>query len=243
MNSARPQRPTTPGLVPTLNNTGFMSEHIDACSQAFVDFAATCANEVLDMGCAYGVASLAALAKGARVMACDIEPRHLDIVRDKAGAHAHRLRTQPAALPHADFPNNSFNAILCSRVVHFLRGPDIETSVRKFHDWLTPGGKLFLITDTPYSGYWKAHAPIYEEKKRAGDPWPGLIEDTSVYLPGTSTRSAGLLNPCDPDILSRVCRDAGFTIEEAFFVGRRSTDADPPRPRGTDHAAVTAVKG
>jgi SAM-dependent methyltransferase len=242
MTAARAQRPATPGLVPTLNNTGFMSEHIDACSQAFVDFAANCSGEVLDMGCAYGVATLQALAKGARVMACDIEPRHLDIVQDKAGECRNRLRTQQAALPNGDFAAGSFDAILCSRVVHFLRGPDIETSVRKFHDWLAPGGKLFLITDTPYSGYWKAHAPIYEEKKRAGDPWPGLIVDTSVYLPGASTRSAGLLNPCDPDILSRVCREAGFAVDDAFFVGRRSTAADPPRPSGTDHAAVIAHK-
>jgi SAM-dependent methyltransferase len=240
MTAARPQRPATPGLVPTLNNTGFMSEHIDACSHAFVDFAGTCKGEVLDMGCAYGVATLQALAKGAHVMACDIEPRHLDIVQDKAGDHRNRLRTQPAALPDIDFAAGSFDAILCSRVVHFLRGPDIETSVRKFHDWLRPGGQLFLITDTPYSGYWKAHAPIYEEKKRVGDPWPGLITDTSVYLPGASTRSAGLLNPCDPEILSRVCRAAGLVVEEAFFVGRRSAATDPARPEGRDHAAVIA---
>lgn len=243
MTQGRPQRPAVPGLVPTLNNTGFMSEHVDACSQAFIDHAATCRGEVLDMGCAFGVATLAALGRGARVLACDIEPRHLDAVRARTdAADLPRLRTQVAALPQADFSTASFDAILCSRVVHFLRGPDIETAVGKFHAWLKPGGKLFLITDTPYSGYWKAHAPIYEEKKRAGDPWPGLIADTSIYLPAGATRSAGLLNPCDPDILARVCTEAGFTITEAFFVGRRTTASDPARPEGKDHAAVVAVK-
>jgi SAM-dependent methyltransferase len=232
-----------PGLVPTLNNTGFMSEHIDMASRAFVDFAAGCKAEVLDMGCAFGVATLAALARGARVLACDIEPRHLDIVHERARPEDRaRLRTQVAALPDVDFAPTAFGAILCSRVVHFLSGPDVERSVAKFHAWLGPGGKLFLIADTPYSGYWKAHAPIYEAKKRAGDPWPGFIPDTSAYLPAGATRSAGFLNPGDPDILSRVCRAAGFVVEHAAFVGRRSDADDPPAPEGKDHAVVIARK-
>jgi SAM-dependent methyltransferase len=237
-------RPPTPGLVPTLNNTGFMSEHLDMASQAFVDFAPACGGEALDMGCAFGVASLAALRKGARVLACDMEARHLEIVRGRAPeADRARLRIQPAVLPDADFPEGSFGAILCSRVVHFLVGADIERSVRKFHAWLKPGGKLFLVTDTPYSGYWKAHAPIYEANKRAGDPWPGFIADTSVYLPGGATRSAGFLNPCDPDILARVCAAAGFTVETARFVGRRASPEAPPAPDGTDHAITISARG
>ncbi|MCB2108337.1 MAG: class I SAM-dependent methyltransferase [Rhodobacteraceae bacterium] len=231
------------GMVPTLNNTGFMSMHMNGCVQAFVDFASTCTSEVLDMGCAFGIATHAALATGARVLACDMEPRHLDAVTEQTPLDERsRLRTQAATLPGAEFPDGSFGAILCSRVIHFLTGPDIEQSITKFHRWLAPGGKLFLITDTPYSGYWKAHAPIYEEKKRAGELWPGFIADTSVYLPASSTRSSGFLNPCDPEILERVCREAGFVIESAAYIGRVTESGATPLPDARDHAAVIARK-
>ena len=53
-------KPFIPGLIPTMNNTGFMTEALDAYSQEFVSYAGSIADEVLDIGCAYGVATLAA---------------------------------------------------------------------------------------------------------------------------------------------------------------------------------------
>jgi hypothetical protein len=44
------------------------------------------------------------------------------------------------------------------------------------------------------------------------------------------------LNPLDPDILSRECERAGFTVEEADFTGRGG------QPDGNQHAGVTAVR-
>ena len=61
-------------MIPTLNQRGFMSATIDEYSKKFVEYAATTSDEVLDIGCAYGVATLAALEKGARVLAVDIDP-------------------------------------------------------------------------------------------------------------------------------------------------------------------------
>jgi SAM-dependent methyltransferase len=240
--STLPRGPA-PGLIPTLNHTGFMSEHPDACSLAFVDFAAAAGGEALDIGCAYGVATLAALAKGACVLACDMEPRHLEILVERVPlSERSRLRTLAGRLPEVDFAPGSFAAILCSRALHFLRGPDIETCIAKFHGWLTPGGKLFVVTDTPYSGYWKAHAPVYEERKRAGDPWPGLIADTSVYLPAGRAGGAGFLNPCDPDILRRVCAAAGFAVESAAFIARNHGPGHEYEPDTRDHATAVARK-
>ena len=64
-----------PGAIPTLNGRGFMLEALDSFADDFVAFASQEEGEVLDIGCAYGVASLAALNAGARVCACDMEPR------------------------------------------------------------------------------------------------------------------------------------------------------------------------
>jgi SAM-dependent methyltransferase len=235
-------RGPAPGLIPTLNRKGFMSAHLDACSRAFVDHAATAGGEALDIGCAYGIATLAALAKGARVLACDMEPGHLDVLTQQTPpADRARLRTQVGLLPEVDFPDAGFTSILCSRALHFLFGADIEVSVAKFRRWLAPGGRLFLITDTPYAGYWKAHAPIYEQKKRDGDPWPGFIADTSIYL-GATGRPASFLNPCDPDILARVCTNADLIVESAAFIARNDGSGKPVDASSREHAAVVARK-
>lgn len=236
-------RGPVPGLIATMNGTGFMSEWLDSCSQTFVDFAATTASDVLDIGCAYGVATLPALAGGARVTACDMESRHLEMLASRAPDIARdRLRTVVGQLPEIDFPEGAFAAILCARALHFLRGPDIEESVRRFVRWLKPGGKAFIVTDTPYSGYWRAHAPVYQARKLAGDLWPGYIADTAVYRPGAKRGGAEFLNPCDPDILSRVCREAGLVVEHAAFIARSKGPDCAPDITARDHAAVIACK-
>jgi SAM-dependent methyltransferase len=231
-------RPFIEGLIPTLNHRGFMSEKLDPFSARFVDHAATLRSEVLDLGCAYGVATIAALRRGARVHACDMEARHLEIlVQDTPVELRGHLRTSVGILPEADFPEGAFGAILCARVVHFLLPAELRTSLQKMRRWLTPGGRLFLIADTPYTGFWFSGAPEYERRKDAGEEWPGFIPDVAVFMKD-GERPPGMLphlNPLDPDILARECERAGFEIEEAAFTGR-----DLDNPVGRNHAAVIA---
>jgi SAM-dependent methyltransferase len=231
---------SVPGLIPTLNNTGWMTESLDEISVAFADYAGSIEAESLDIGCAYGIATLMALDKGARVFACDIEPKHLDILAQRIPESvAGRYRSKAGAMPGVDFDHGSFGAVLASRVLHFLRGEDVEQTVVKMYDWLQSGGRVFLVTDSPYTGPWKAGAGEYEQRKAAGEPWPGLIEDFSKYLPENANKDkrAQFINPMDPDILSRVCEDAGFEILQAGFLAggtKWSTDRD--------HAGVIAQK-
>jgi SAM-dependent methyltransferase len=241
MNSPKRERPETVygGLVPTLNHRGFMSATIDHYSSRFADFAGTIADEVLDMGCAYGVATRAALERGARVMACDMESGHLEILEvDMPAELKRRLRTRVGSLPEVDFAEESFGAILCSRVLHFLLGDEIRLALANMHRWLKPGGKIFLVADTPYTGFWQSTAVDYEKRKAAGDLWPGLIKDIAPLL-GNGAVPDGMLpylNPMDPDILSRECTRAGFVVEEARFTGRDGL------VEGLHHAGVIAAR-
>jgi SAM-dependent methyltransferase len=231
---------SVPGLIPTLNNTGWMTETLDDYSRAFTEHAGSIGTECLDIGCAYGVATLPALAGGARVLACDLEPRHLEILdRRVPRQDRERFRSQPGAMPGVDFPPGSFGAILCARALHFLRPRDVELTVRKMYDWTAPGGRIFLITDSPYVGPWWKSAPEYERRKRECCPWPGLVENYAALLPpGTdATKHPGFINPMDPDILRRVAGEAGFEVLDAAFLrggGQRAT--------GREHAGVIARK-
>jgi len=63
----------------TMNCRGYMHP-LSAIGEKFSTHAGTLKDPVIDMGCAYGVASIAALTKGAgKVIACDIEQQHLNL--------------------------------------------------------------------------------------------------------------------------------------------------------------------
>jgi SAM-dependent methyltransferase len=233
-------KPLREGLIPTLNQRGFMSETLDYFSACFVTYAGELEAEVLDMGCAYGVATRAALEKGARVHACDMDPGHVEILAAEVPSEQRqRLRTTVGVLPHVDFPDTSYGAILCSRVLHFLLAAEIRTTLDKMYRWLQANGRLFLVADSPYTGFWKKAVAEYERRKSAGDEWPGLIEDIGALFDGGRPPEGMLpyLNPLDPETLQRECVRAGFVVEEAGFTGRETADR-----KGRHHAGLIAVK-
>jgi hypothetical protein len=170
-----------------------------------------------------------------------MEAGHLEILEQEVptGQRA-RLTTSIGTLPEVDFPAASFGAILCSRVLHFLLAEEIRATLGKMHRWLRPEGRLFLVADTPYSGFWFRSAPAYEARKAAGEEWPGLIEDIAAYHP-TGQVPPGMLpylNPLDPDILTRECHRAGFVVEEADFIYRQGMPGRDDRR----HAWAIAVR-
>src|SRR5262249_17712422 len=92
------------GMVATLNRTGVMVEHLIPYSKEFAEYAGGCGGEVLDLGCAYGIASIAALERGARVVALDMEQKHLDILEQRVNEDARtRLTLKQGVLPEVDF--------------------------------------------------------------------------------------------------------------------------------------------
>lgn len=223
---AQPQRPAWSGngMVATLNGTGFMFEVRDRFADAFIRRAGETQEPALEIGCAYGVATLAALQAGARITACDMEPQHLEILRSKVPAHQlQNLELVAGALPGIDFPDSRYTAILCSRVLHFLSGEDILTSVQKMARWLAPGGHLYLVADTPY-GIWRKAIPQFEAGKRTGTRWPGLIVGLHDFLatghPGHEISRPAFMNLLDHELMARTCREAGLEVLEAAFISR-----------------------
>ena len=231
---------SVPGLIPTLNNTGWMTETLDEVSTTFTEYAGSIDTESLDIGCAYGIATLQALEQGARMCACDSEPQHLEILLKRVPPEsADRCRTVTGIMPGVDFAPGSFGAILASRVLHFLTGAEVEQTIGKMHDWLIPGGRVFLVADSPYTGPWKAAAADYERRKAEGDPWPGWLDDYTQYVPDSFniSKSPAPINPMDPDILARACSEAGLEIIEARWLSSGTKYAT-----GKDHAGVIAAR-
>jgi len=237
------------GMVATLNGTGFMFEIRDRFADAFIQEAGQLGREgrpVLEVGCAYGVSTIPALEAGARITASDLDPRHLEILRSKAPSHLlGNLELVAGALPHMDFPANKYSAILCSRVLHFLTGADVEASVKKMAGWLAPGGHLYLVADTPY-GIWRRKIPEFEAGKAQGERWPGMMPGLHNYLaagsPAKPIEKPPFMNVLDPDLLARTCSEAGLTVVDAAFISRPDFSG-LGRMDGRENAGVIAVKG
>jgi SAM-dependent methyltransferase len=233
------------GWVPTMNQRGFMATELDPYSQAWVDFAKEASGPVLDIGAAYGVASIEALKQGASVTAADMEEKHLDVLRSriKDESLAQRLKTVVGTLPDGlDLAEESFAAILISRVLHFLEPKQVQDSVAQAARWLKRGGKLFLVVETPYMRVLEPFIPTYEARRRAGAKWPGVISDFRRYLSPDEKRFAPQrMNMLDPEVLSRVCYENGLDILEAGFIERSSYD-ERIRLDGREGAGIIAFK-
>jgi SAM-dependent methyltransferase len=235
----------SPNMVPTMNGTGFMFEVLDGYAEEWIHYAGCIREPVLDLGCAYGVSTIPALEGGARVVACDMEAQHLQILESKVTPSLRaNLSCVPGALPEVEFEPEQFGAILCSRVLHFLNGDDIDKSLAKMAQWLKPGGRLYLVADTPY-GIWRNFIPTFETNRRKGERWPGVMVGLHNYLPTPGLQKhiekPPFMNLLDPEILARICSDAGLRVKRATFISRPDFKG-LGRMDGRENAGCLAIK-
>src|SRR5205807_1400524 len=104
------------GIRTTANSMGWSGDAVNEVSQQFIRYATECEQPVLDIGAAYGVATIPALAVGATVHANDLSPDHLAELRRRTPPHLQeRLTTLPGRFPHdLQFPDESLGAVHAS---------------------------------------------------------------------------------------------------------------------------------
>lgn len=206
---------------------GWVSGEISELSKAWAEDCRWAGGApVLDIGSAFGAASLAALRAGATVVANDLDAGHLFELQRLAGPAA-RLILKPGHFPkQIDFEAGSLHSVHISNVAHFLSGKLLEQGIRMIARWLRPGGRLFLQAVTPFQSVFLGFLPEYERRVRSGVRWPGYIPKVSAYARhrqfSQMPRSVHLL---DEPVLRRTAREAGLAIERCWYFRR----ADQPR--------------
>ena len=90
-------------------------------------------------------------------------------------------------------------------MIHFLTGEEINLCLQKFHSWLKTGGKLFLIAESPYLRCYSSFIPTYEIRKKNGEKWPGVIEDTSIFQTIRYNNIPNFIHFLDVETLSSAC--------------------------------------
>lgn len=211
--------------IPTLNRKGRTTASLNELSKEFVRYSRAASRPVLDIGAAFGVASLAALKAGARVIANDIDPRHLKVL---VGRTPRTLRPSLATIC-ARFPDEmeleegSLSAVHAANLLNFLTGPEIAHGLRLIVKWLEPGGKLFVISGTPYAANVRGFIQEYHRRKRRGDRWPGYVRNLKKYSsdPTVVHELPDALHLLDDEILCRECKRAGLVVEQSKMFLRK----------------------
>jgi SAM-dependent methyltransferase len=118
-----------------------------------------------------------------------------------------------------DFPDASFDGIYNARLFHFFDGDRIRVALAKFHQWLKPGGRLFLVNDSVYRTIFSPLIAAYEKQVAAGDEWPGFIEDVASCISEYVRPDAfpKTMNFLDPVVLSRELTRARLKVMTAGF--------------------------
>lgn len=216
--------------VETKNKKGF-TYNLTTFGKAFINAAAKASKPVMDIGAAYGVATLPALLTGAKVIAVDIEEKHLlSIANSVNGPMRNQLITLKERFPHFDLLPHSLSAVYMSQVLPFLSGAEIEDGIRKIYDWLVPGGEVFVVSFTPYIEHVRSFIPLYEERKRRGIRWAGSIDDLSRFSshPHIYKNLPNQIHHVDLDDLRWVFEKTGFVVKEARYFG----EEEGPLPEG-----------
>ena len=206
------------GYEKTKNKRGSMHT-LSKYSLEFVMSASNAIYPVLDIGCAYGVATIPALERGAKVYAFDMESEHLAILKERTPSeYLKNLHVVQGKFPEdLTIPDSSISAVLTSFILCFLSPKELEEGFKKINKLLVKGGKLFIVDYTAYTGILPKFISEYEKRTAAGDPWPGYIPDLSEYIEYENLPKS--IHAIDPEMLLRVLPKYGFKVEKVEYFG------------------------
>jgi len=209
-------------IAQTTNNQRGFTYLLSPFGEAFVDFSKNSKYPVLDVGAAFGVATIPALEAGANVIAVDLDKSHLEKLVQNVPAHLKdKVKTIASRFQDVKFPSNSLGAVYISQVLPFLNGQEIEDRFQKIYEWLVPGGKLFVVSFTPYIQHVASYIPLYEQKKSQDLAWAGYISDLSKYSFDNEIAKnlPNQINHLDADDLRMTCLKYGFIVEKLELFG------------------------
>lgn len=214
-------------LIPTLNRMGWMAASIgDPYTRDFIEYAATAAKPVMEIGAAYGVAAASVLNNGGRIIVNDLEPHHLQVLYEQTPQDLRKkLQILPGScVDEIDPGEESVSAILCARVFHFFDSATIAVCLARFHRWLAPGGSLFIVADSVFHGMNKEIYPDFLDRKAAGHPTPGRVSlknnprlDAQENKDELKQVMPEYFNFIDMETLASLFKDAGFHVERAGY--------------------------
>ncbi|RLV58040.1 class I SAM-dependent methyltransferase [Parashewanella curva] len=215
--------------------------NLDPFSTKFTEFAE---GEFLEIGAAYGYATLKALENGASVTANDIDERHLQQLIENAHQKGYtKLTTSLGSFPsELNYQENQFSKILISRVLHFYTGEKMLELLKVLKSWLQPKGSLYIVCETNHLSNWKAFFPEYQRRLDAGLKYPGEVYNPQQWEEGWSDNIPEFIHLVDLPVLKQLVIEAGFKIVEADYIDRKGQFPESLLLDGRESVGVIAEK-
>lgn len=213
------------GTVRTLNRTGYMRNFISELEVKFCSQQIPRDDPLLEIGCGVGATLRTLIEHGfTNLVGVDKEPGHLEIVRSLlretlASKQEVKLTLVADALP--DLPglsSTNFASILCSQVLHYMSPVQFDDAIRRLHELLRPGGRLYLSVGSPYNESYKGFGQEYEKRVAEGQRFPGYMEDPRMYNPKGLQHHPGAFLFFDPTLLAQRLSELGFETLEASYI-------------------------
>lgn len=215
--------------IVTLNNQGFMRVELDNFSQSWIKVSSQDQLPCLELGAAYGQATLGALKLGGTIVANDISPEHLIILRSRVDSNLHKkLFLNNDRVPEElNFPNDSIGNILFCRLGHFFTDEMLIESFNKAYKWLAPMGKIFFVALSPYHYTLREYfLPIFKKRKDNNEKNLGYIQNMKEFIPRSADKIPMFMNCFDEDSFLNLMKKTKFKIKEVTLFDYSSKNSD-----------------
>ncbi len=193
---------------------------------------------VMDVGAGFGALTRLALDKGAIVINNEIsEKQQLYNLKYVKKNQKDRLYFNNQDIRNASLPNDSLDAVIFHRILHFFSGKDIENILTKSHQWLKPGGKIYIVMMS------KDHIAFrdkikYDESKS----WPGEnLVIVKKHLPDQAYALPETLHVVSTKTLQKALNKIGFQVEQSNFVSMKKFGSESNRD-GKEAVGTIGVK-
>jgi SAM-dependent methyltransferase len=204
---------------PTFNETGYMSNFHTPALDKYLDQVEHTHGQFADIGPAFGYTTLEALKRGGHITAIDLDAGHLTIIEQecppalKAG-----LKTQAGHFPSTiQLEDSYYDGVLMSKVLLFYKSFEIDDVLAHIYRSLKSGGYFYVISPSPLRESLSVYRPLYEKQKRAGDLWPGHVDDYTTQFPKHKGILPDALQFIDQESLTCGLELAGFKVVECDY--------------------------
>lgn len=123
------------------NNPGL----VKVVERVLAEAAPTGSMTAVDLGCGSGQLTLRLAPLVASVIAVDVSPKMIDLLKENAAAQGvANVEGRATPVEHLDLAPGSVDLVVSNYALHHLRDPDKARAVAQAAGWLRPGGRLVL---------------------------------------------------------------------------------------------------